>query len=320
VLRLGELLVLAMEYVDGEDLFKVVSTRGPLPVANACYYIHQAALGLQHACEKGMVHRDIKPDNLILACDGKKHVVKILDFGLAKATREQDDNQGKLTRVGQMMGTPDYISPEQILDAATADIRADIYSLGCTLYFLLTGSAPFKGQNMYDILQGHISRKPTSPHELRNEVPPELATIIDKMMAKDANDRYQKPVEVAQALVPFVKGVKPLPAIDAKAGPSGKTATKSGGGGKSVGQGSTPAPAEKPKTKFDPALKKTILEAEVTAIRTPQPKLKPRQINPPARNGRKVLLAPQEVSGADTEGAFRAGNSYAEKAAVVLGR
>src|SRR5205085_12473387 len=141
-LQAGELLVLAMEYVQGEDLAHFVRAHGRLPVANACYYVQQVALGLQHAFEKGMVHRDIKPQNLILAREGKKHVVKILDFGLAKASREGEEADRGLTGTGWMMGTPDYIAPEQALDAARADIRADIYSLGCTLYYLLSGNPP----------------------------------------------------------------------------------------------------------------------------------------------------------------------------------
>ena len=121
-----------MEYVEGDDLAKVVKSSGPLPVVHACYFIYQAALGLQHAHERGMVHRDIKPANLILAREGKKAVVKVLDFGLAKLTSEGQAGGG-LTREGQMLGTPDYIAPEQIRDAQSADIRADIYSLGVHL-------------------------------------------------------------------------------------------------------------------------------------------------------------------------------------------
>ncbi len=137
-LRFGESLVLTMEYVEGLDLASFVKAKGPLPVAHACNFIYQAALGLQHAHDCGMVHRDIKPANLMLSREGKKPIVKVLDFGLAKVTIEgQADNA--LTREGQMLGTPDYIAPEQIRDAQTADIRADIYSLGCTFYYLLTG-------------------------------------------------------------------------------------------------------------------------------------------------------------------------------------
>ena len=137
-MQIGELLVLVMEYVEGEDLGQVVQTQGPLPIPQACHYVRQAALGLQHAHERGMVHRDIKPGNLILVRSTPAHTVKILDFGLAKATSEKRQ-EVDLTGTGKMLGTPEYMAPEQMRDAAKADIRADIYSLGCTLYFLLSG-------------------------------------------------------------------------------------------------------------------------------------------------------------------------------------
>ena len=111
---------------------------------------------MQHAHEHGMVHRDIKPGNLMLARQGNRAVVKVLDFGLAKVSREVPAD-GTLTFEGQMLGTPDFIAPEQISDARRADIRADIYSLGCTLYYLLTGGPPFQGTSLYDILQAHHS-------------------------------------------------------------------------------------------------------------------------------------------------------------------
>ncbi|HEX7449095.1 MAG TPA: family 16 glycoside hydrolase [Pirellulales bacterium] len=204
VLRPGELLVFAMEYVRGQDLSQVVQQRGPLPVANAAFYIHQVAHGLQHAFEKGMVHRDIKPNNLMLAIEGKKHTVKILDFGLAKATSEKGADAG-LTKSGQMLGTPDYVAPEQTLDAQNADIRADIYSLGCTLYFLLSGGPPFQENSLYAILEAHHKREPKPLNLVRAEVPAELAAVVAKMMAKDPARRYQTPIEVAKALVPFFK-------------------------------------------------------------------------------------------------------------------
>jgi serine/threonine protein kinase len=203
-LMLGELLVFAMEYVEGDDLDKVVKQQGPLPVAHACYYAYHAALGLQHAHEHQMVHRDIKPHNLILSRQGKKHIVKVLDFGLAKATREGNTDPA-LTGEGMMLGTPAYIAPEQARDAAGADIRADIYSLGCTLYYLLTGTPPFPGTSAIQVLHGHLMREATPLSQVRQEVPAELAAVVAKMMAKDPAQRYQKPIEVAQALAPFVK-------------------------------------------------------------------------------------------------------------------
>jgi len=213
---LGKMLVFAMEYVEGDDLAKLVRARGPLPVLNACYFAYQTAQGLQHAHERGMIHRDIKPGNLILFRQGKKGTVKILDFGLAKVTSEQKLD-GTLTQQGQMLGTPDYIAPEQTLDAQKADIRSDIYSLGCTLYHLLTGNPPFSGNTLYAVLQAHHATEAKSVNLVRPEVPVELAAVVAKMMAKDPSRRYQTPAEVAQALKPFLKPgglTKPQPELE----------------------------------------------------------------------------------------------------------
>jgi serine/threonine protein kinase len=199
----GDLLVLAMEYVEGVDLAQLVKTRGPQRVDKACYYARQAAQGLQHAHEKGMVHRDIKPHNLIRTLDGKEHIVKVLDFGLAKATSEKAGGR-ELTGTGQMLGTPDYVAPEQLLDATTADIRADIYSLGCTLYYLLSSGPPFTGRSAYEVMEGHRTKEAQPLNLVRPEVPEELAAVVRKMMAKDPAKRYQTPKEVARALKPFI--------------------------------------------------------------------------------------------------------------------
>ena len=138
---------LTMEYVEGTDLGKLVKQQGPLPVALACDCIRQAALGLQHAHEQGMVHRDIKPSNLLLARPQGSQaggVVKLMDLGLA---RLRSDDTKEMTQTGAVMGTADYIAPEQAADASRADVRADIYGLGCTLYFLLAGQPPFPGRH-----------------------------------------------------------------------------------------------------------------------------------------------------------------------------
>jgi len=202
--RAGESVVFAMEYVEGHDLAQLVKGNGPLSVAHSCNFVYQAAQGLQYAHEQGMVHRDIKPSNLILARQGKRPVVKVLDFGLAKATREGPVDKG-LTHEGQMLGTPDYIAPEQSVDAHKADTRADIYSLGCTLYYLLTGRPPFQGASLYEVLQAHHSMEATPLNLVRPEVPWELAAVVGKMMAKEPMRRYQTPGEVAQAIKPFFK-------------------------------------------------------------------------------------------------------------------
>ena len=201
--RLGESIVFAMEYVPGLDLSRMIKSKGPMPVAHACYFVCQAALGLQHAHEEGLVHRDIKPGNLMLSHWKDTATIKILDFGLAKLTREEKIDL-KLTSEGQALGTPDYIAPEQIVDAPSADIRADIYSLGGTLYDLLAGRPPFQANSLYDMYQAHISRDAEPLNFVRPWVPAELAALVAKMMAKDPGRRFQTPGEVALALRPFL--------------------------------------------------------------------------------------------------------------------
>jgi len=216
--RCGESLVFAMEYVEGLDLARMVMAKGPMPVKHASYFVHQAALGLQHAHEDGMVHRDIKPGNLMLTHKRGKAVIKVLDFGLAKAEREQMvldpvpsganrdlSAAGGLTRPEEMLGTPDFIAPEQIVDSRRADIRADIYSLGCTLYYLLSGRAPFQAASIRETLQAHRSMDARLLNLVRPEVPAELAALVAKMMAKEPDRRFQTPSDVAIALAPFFK-------------------------------------------------------------------------------------------------------------------
>ena len=208
-IRWGGGLILSMEFVDGTDLATEVERRGPLPVAEACFHTFQVAQGLRHAQSRGMVHRDIKPANLMLDRAGGKGLVKILDFGLAKVASEQTNEPG-LTHPGGMLGTPDYVAPEQIRRASEADIRADIYSLGCTLYFLLSGRPPFHGPNVWDILQAHHSTDAFPLNQVRADVPGELAALVAKMMAKDPEARFQTPAEVAEALLPFFKTGAPI--------------------------------------------------------------------------------------------------------------
>jgi WD40 repeat protein len=198
----GDVHFLVMEYIEGVSLAQRLDQRGPLPVAEACGYVRQAALGLQHAHERRMAHRDIKPHNLMLTPDGQ---VKILDFGLARFVSENSENDG-LTAPGTTMGTPDYIAPEQATDARRADVRADIYSLGCTLYCLLAGQPPFPTGSALEKAMAHRQDRPRPVTALRPEVPPALAAVVEKMLAKDPAGRYQTPVEVARALEPFTAG------------------------------------------------------------------------------------------------------------------
>src|SRR5439155_510617 len=174
----GDTFFLAMELLDGSDLGRVVAHHpGGLPVGQACEVVRQAALGLQAAHAAGLIHRDVKPSNLMLTSDG---TVKVLDLGLACVRRsEQDDS--RLTRPGAMMGTPDYMPPEQFVDAYAVDERADIYSLGCTLYHLLTGRPPFPGGSIYEKMRQHCDHEAPPLRGRRPEVPAELAALIHRM-------------------------------------------------------------------------------------------------------------------------------------------
>jgi serine/threonine protein kinase len=205
----GGLHFLVMEYMEGTNAADVVRQRGPLPVAEACSYARQAALGLQHAHEQGMVHRDIKPHNLMIAGSDRSPLLKILDFGLARLPRTAETApadgmaSGPLTGAGTVMGTADYIAPEQAADPSSADIRADIYALGCTLFHLLTGRPPFPDGTVAEKLDRHAGTPLPSLSTLRPEAPAELSAILERMTAKNPADRYPTPAEVAEALVPF---------------------------------------------------------------------------------------------------------------------
>ena len=192
-------LCLVMEYVEGSDLAVVVKEHGPLPIPQAVNCILQAARALQYAHGKGIVHRDIKPGNLLLDKEG---TVKILDMGLARITGVEAAMGGpeQLTVSGQVMGTCDYMAPEQAFDSHKADHRADIYSLGCTLYRLLTGNPPYGGETLVKILMAHRENPIPSLCVARPEVPEELDECFQKMMAKTPEDRYQSMAEVATSL------------------------------------------------------------------------------------------------------------------------
>lgn len=247
---------IALEFIDGVDLAKLVKDNGPLLVYQACEYIRQAALGLQHAFERGLVHRDIKPANLLVArgiasdrrrssgvmarpremltpkssgmlrrTDPALHypwgVVKILDMGLARCTDAFPSRAStQLTQIGSVMGTPEFIAPEQARDSHNSDVRADLYSLGCTLYFLLTGQPPFPDGTMTEKLLQHQFNIPEPMAPIRRErlqewsnahhdqeagkqmlhVPDAVEEVVRKLLAKDPADRHQTPLELANAL------------------------------------------------------------------------------------------------------------------------
>jgi tRNA A-37 threonylcarbamoyl transferase component Bud32 len=195
----GGLHFLVMEYVEGVSLAEHLARAGPLPVAEACRIARDAALALQHAHERGMVHRDVKPHNLMLTPDGR---AKVLDFGLAAFAAGEGPDRG-LTAANMVVGTPDYIAPEQAENPRAADGRSDVYSLGCTLYQMLTGRVPFPGDSALAKLDAHRGRGPAPVRALRPDVPARLAAVVAKMMAKRPQDRYPSAADAARALGPY---------------------------------------------------------------------------------------------------------------------
>jgi serine/threonine protein kinase len=206
----GSLQAIIMEFVPGRTVYDFMKARlkagHPLAVSEACRRVRQALVGLQHAHEQGIAHRDLKPQNLMLTRD--KGIVKILDFGLAKLSGERS---GGLTKTNVTMGTYEYMAPEQALDAASAGIRSDIYSLGCTLYYLLAGVLPFDYPTDAKLLMAHQTEIPRPITELRPDVPRAVSDLLDRMLAKKPADRPQTPAEAAQVLLPYARGENPLP-------------------------------------------------------------------------------------------------------------
>ena len=197
--------VLVTEYIDGLDVGKVIRRLGKLPVTDACEIATQIAMALDYVHSQNMVHRDVKPSNVMLAATGN---IKLLDLGLARQP-VRDDGQPEMTATGQAMGTADYIAPEQITDSRNVDVRADIYSLGCTLFKMLCGRPPFDNSlypTEFAKMTAHVSVDPPLIAEQLTSVPRELGNLVQRMIAKDVNNRPQTPAEVVDELAKFTSG------------------------------------------------------------------------------------------------------------------
>lgn len=212
----GNTHFLVMEYGRGQDLRVWLQNYERLPIDWVCECIRQAALGLEHAHQRGLVHRDIKPENLLVEDPQpfSKPAVKILDLGLARLMGAESPEEAALREAGQIMGTADYIAPEQIEQTELADVRSDIFSLGCTLFKLLAGRLPFDGANYAEKLVARVTQDAPPVSRFREEVPAGLNRVVAKMLARNPDERYQSPAEVAEALFPFTiegRNAQPVP-------------------------------------------------------------------------------------------------------------
>jgi eukaryotic-like serine/threonine-protein kinase len=285
---------MAMEFVDGIDLARLIHIYESVEIPEACEYIRQVALGLQHAHERGFVHRDIKPSNVVVA--GERHlpqatepaVVKILDLGLARAIDPADMVAPDLTRDHTVVGTPDYMAPEQAKNSKHVDTRADLYSLGCTFYFLLTARVPFPVAGAIEKIMAHQDETPPPVQSIRPEVPDAVAELITRLMAKRPEDRVQTAAEVAAALAPHARypaGAPPVPVVPANAYAAGGSTSDVGDEDAEPTSGSFSSPGD---ASVGPISPLEISEEESPEHRVPTPPA----VAPSDRTPRPHTVAP----------------------------
>ena len=205
---------IVFEYIDGTNVRDLVYANGPLPLGDALNYTLQIASALTHAWEREVVHRDIKPSNILITHDGQ---AKLVDMGLARLEYLEQAEHDE-TATGVTLGTFDYISPEQARNPRDADIRSDIYSLGCTLFFMLTGRPPFPEGTVLQKLLAHQSEPLPDVRELRPDVPDMLAAVLATMLAKRPEDRFQTPLDLSAALDDLHRAARPRSAAGRTAG------------------------------------------------------------------------------------------------------
>jgi serine/threonine-protein kinase len=271
-------------------------------VAEACEYARQVALGLAHAHAMGIIHRDVKPSNIVVA--GERHLpdaagparVKILDFGLARATHPSDQSGPNLTRDYSIVGTPDYIAPEQAKDSKRADARCDLYSLGCTMYFLLTGRVPFPQEGALHKIVAHQTEVAAPVQALRPEVPATVAQLVAQLMAKRPEDRIQTAEELAAVLEPFCDHAPPTTNEPERAARIGHGAQSTRGG--AIAE-ALPFALEDDPTEPDQESKPAPVSAARTEYallpNTPAPKTKPAATKTNPARRRTELAAPRKL-------------------------
>lgn len=238
--RIGGAYFLVMEFVEGATLETLVQEYGPLPLDVACSYVRQAALGLQHAHERKLIHRDIKPANLVVTRARRESPrgckrnplygpawlsaacrLKMLDLGLARwqASSAGTTTSLELTQVGMILGTLDFVAPEQAQNSRSADSRSDLYSLGCTFYYLLAGDVPFPSKHPVDKLMAHRMDEPRPLEWHRPDLPANIIGIIRRLMAKSPSDRYQTAAELVDELDVELRNLESVAVLDGASTP-----------------------------------------------------------------------------------------------------
>jgi eukaryotic-like serine/threonine-protein kinase len=295
----GNIHYLVMEYVEGRDLQQMVKDDGPMDYIVAADFIRQAADGLAHAHKAGLIHRDVKPANLLV---DQKKVVKVLDLGLARFTA---DDRASLTVAydENVLGTADYLAPEQALDSHGVDSRADIYSLGCSLYFLLTGHPPFPDGTLPQRLMMHQKQQPTGIHKDRPDAPQDLVDICSKMMAKKPDQRYQSMNEVSRALSDWLSSRGKKGESGSGGGSTLKLGTQSPAGGSDT---RAPRPAQpgstaRPAPKGRPNLGDAPRPHGAAPIRTPDAAKTDRSLSPNQPAVKAPGSTPQTPGGAKSD-------------------
>ena len=286
-----------LEYPDGETLEEVLEQSKRLPPIEAVRIVHQALIGLQHIHERGMIHRDLNPGNLMLVGDGPSdRAVKILDIGLGKAVFDETqsspvDDPSQLTCDGVLMGTSEYLAPEQARSARTADIRCDIYSLGCVLYHALTGQPPFPDKSVLNQVMRHATEPPRPLADFLSTVPDGLQNVMNWLLAKDPAERYATPLKAAQALNLFLKNT-PAPRVTPAASPAyqqflnkvaPEEATKPAPATTNIRVGKLETPGKKPESKTHEPLRPATaapsvasFDVELVSVSVPEPAKKKR--------------------------------------------
>jgi serine/threonine protein kinase len=296
---------LVMEHVDGTSLQEIIKKNGPMDVLRACHYIRQAALGLQHAHDAaGLVHRDIKPGNILVDRNG---IVKVLDMGLARFFYDEEDILTKKYDEN-VLGTADYLAPEQATDSHAVDIRADIYSLGATFYYCLTGRTPFQEGTVAQKLIWHQTRLPKPIRSFRPEVPEGVVAVIDKAMSKDVAARYQSPKEMAEALEEWTR--TPIPPPPENEMPKLSLAAMGGtsDNGPPVSRPSPASPSPSPRKSWQvPPQTPEVQSKQSTAPKPPSPPPRePRALSAPtAVAPTRPAVAPQAKPQPGNNGLFR---------------